>query len=358
MPSVRAVVLLLGLAPLWFAAPAWSDVPGDYGPAVALCTITEPEIDELSGLVTVSDGQMLLVEDGTPEPRPGSTSILMYRLDAGCAVQGDAVEFDQDPRDIEDLALRENTLWFADIGDNGANRETVALICVSYNPGDPQADGGAPVVFRLAYPDGRHDAEALLLAPDGTPYLVTKDPLGHSAVYRPVGTLDPSAEVAMEKVADVEFTMTGTPGGPVGRAGQLLVTGGAVSADGARIALRTYTDAYVWALSGSDIAGALATAPQDVLALPDAPQGEAISFAADSRSLIVAGEGVNSVITTIPATSGADDPQAGPTDGSDNQAAPTGAFQTSPATVAAGLIAVALVFGVILLIARIRRKGR
>lgn len=360
MPAVRAVVLAFGLAPLLIAVPAWSGVPGDYGEAVAQCTITDPQIDELSGLVALSDGQLLLVEDSTPEPRRGSTSILMYRLDTDCTVQGDVAEFDQDPRDIEDLALRENTLWFADIGDNGANRESVALICVSYDPEDPLAGAGQPVVFRLAYPDGPHDAEALVLAPDGTPYLVTKEPLGHSAVYRPLRALDSTAEVLMEKVTDLDFVMTGTRGGPLGRAGQVLVTGGAVSADGSRIALRTYTDAYVWELSGSDVAGALAAEPQDVLPLPDAPQGEAISFAADSRSLVVGSEGVNSVITVIPAAPATPSAQAPDTQAvaaAETEPVGTSAFATSPTTAAAGLAVVALVFGVVWVVTRIRRKG-
>jgi len=354
-------VLCLGL--LVIAAPAGAESPVDYGPPTSQCTITDPEIDELSGLVTLPSGDLLLVEDSAPEPRPGATSVLMYRLDSTCAVQDGVVEFDQDPRDIEDLAFRDNTVWFADIGDNGESRDNVALITAAYDPLDPQAEESVPVVFRLAYPDGPHDAEALLLAPDGTPYIVTKDLLGQSGVYRPAGELDPAGEVALEKVAEVEFAMTGTPGGPIGRAGQLLVTGGAVTADGSRIALRTYTDAYVWSLSGSDVAGALQEEPVAVVALPDAPQGEAISFASDSRGLIVGSEGVDSVITAVPAAAPDDptadpsaEPTADPTAESGGVAEATDAFETSPATVTAGLIAVAVVFGVIWLIRRMRRK--
>ncbi|MEJ7771153.1 MAG: hypothetical protein WKF51_04580, partial [Geodermatophilaceae bacterium] len=292
---------VLCLVPLLVSAPAWAEPSDDYGPPTSQCTITDPEIDELSGLVALPSGDLLAVEDSTPEPRPGSASILLYRLDPACSVSGDAAEFDQDPRDIEDLAFRDNTVWFADIGDNGESRSNVALISVGYDPAVGQTQTPEPLVFRLAYPDGPHDAEALLLAPDGVPYIVTKDVLGRSSVYRPAGDLDAAADVPMEKVADLEFTMTGTPGGPVGRAGQILVTGGAVAADGSRIALRTYTDAYVWALSGSDVAEALQADPIAVIALPDAPQGEALSFASDSRSLLVGSEGVNSLITAVPA---------------------------------------------------------
>ncbi len=350
---------MVGLIPLLIAAPAWARAPGDYGAPTRQCTITDPEIDELSGLVVLPSGEMLLVEDGTPEPNPGATSILLYRIDAGCEVQGGAAEFFQDPRDIEDLAFQDDALWFADIGDNGETRDNVAVIRVAYDPLDPQPRAAEPEVFRLTYPDGPHDAEALLLAPDGTPYLVTKDPLGRSGVYRPSDQLDPSAEVAMEKVADLEFSMTGTTGGPVGRAGQLLVTGGAVSADGSRLALRTYTDAYVWALSGNDIAGALAADPLDVLALPDAPQGEAISFAGDSRSLVVGSEGVDSVITVIPAvadesapstaTTGSPTGPAAASEGGADSGVETGAgngFATTPLTIAAVLVVGSVVVAV------------
>jgi hypothetical protein len=107
----------------------------------------------------------------------------------------------------------------------------------------------------------------------------------------------------MEKVASVNMTLTGTPGGPVGRAGQLMITGGAVAADGSRLALRTYTDAYVWPLTGSDVVTALAGESVRI-ALPESPQGEAISFTADHTSLIVASEGLPSALTVVPLPAG------------------------------------------------------
>jgi hypothetical protein len=72
-----------------------------------------------------------------------------------------------------------------------------------------------------------------------------------------------------------------------------------VAKDGSAIALRTYTDAYVWPLSGSDVPTALTAAPVRI-PLPDSPQGEAISFTTDSRSLVVASEGLPSDLTVVP----------------------------------------------------------
>jgi hypothetical protein len=150
----------------------------------------------------------------------------------------------------------------------------------------------------MTYPDGPHDAEALLLAADGTPYVVTKELTGISGVYRPVTALVRGGTVRLGRVSTVRLHATGTPGGPVGSAGQLLITGGAISADGHRLALRTYTDAYVWPLSGSDVVAALMGAPQRI-PLPPSPQGEAISFSADSRSLVVASEQLPSAVTQV-----------------------------------------------------------
>src|SRR3954451_7787729 len=78
-----------------------------------------------------------------------------------------------------------------------------------------------------------------------------------------------------------------------------MATGGAVARDGRHLAVRTYTDAYVWPLTGSDVAGALAGRPVRV-PLPDSPQGEAISFTADSRQLVVGSEGSPSALTVVP----------------------------------------------------------
>ena len=268
------------------------------GPA-AQCQITDPRLSELSGLVAVDD-QLVAINDGGDQ-------LSVFLLDAGCQVV-DVHTAAVDPYDPEDLAVAaDGTVWLADTGDNNAGRTTVALIALRPD--------GSTSVYRLTYPDGPRDAEALLLAPDGTPYLVSKEVLGASGVYRPGGPLVDGGTVALARVAAVNLTFTGTPGGPVGQAGQLLVTGGAVAQDGSAIALRTYTDAYVWPLTGSDVPTALAATPVRV-PLPESPQGEAISFAADNRTLLVASEGLPSDVTVValaPETVAALSPSAGVT---------------------------------------------
>jgi hypothetical protein len=323
--------------PIAAGGPAAAEEPGE---PVVRCQVTDPALAEISGLVDLGE-RMLVMNDG-------GDSLSVTVLDGACRVLETRTAA-VDPYDPEDLGLgADGTIWLADAGDNNAGRATVALLAL-------RPDGSAGV-HRLSYPDGAHDSEALLLAPDGTPYLVTKDVLGSSGVYRPVGPLSAETTVPMERVATVNMTLTGTPGGPVGRAGQLLITGGAVAGDGHALALRTYTDAYVWPLVGSDVVGALAGTPVRV-PLPDSPQGEAVSFTGDGRQLVVASEGVPSdvVVVPIPAAS----PSAGtaaPADGPLPSLSDLTSSGRSPVT--AALIAAAVATVVVSVGAKLRRRSK
>src|SRR4051794_27159921 len=343
---LRSVGVALALPPLLLTSPlllsaaaASADTAAPaYGDPVTRCEITDPRLPELSGLASAGES-MLAMNDGGDQAQ-------VYVLDGTCAV-GDVRTGAVDPYDPEDLALgADGTVWLADTGDNGQTRTTVALI-------ELHADGSSTLT-RLTYPDGAHDAEALLLAPDGTPYLVTKEVLGASGVYRPDGPLADGATVAMTKVLQLGLTLTGTPGGPVGRAGQLLVTGGAVSGDGRLIALRTYTDAYVWPLTGSDVAGALSGSPARV-ALPDAPQGEAITFAANNTDLLVSGEGLPTAVTLIPAA-GALAPAAATAPATEKGATPQPEPSHSITPWTAGLLAAVVATALVWVGGRLRRR--
>jgi hypothetical protein len=320
------------------AAAAPVQAAAETGQPSTICRVTDPRLPELSGLVVVGD-KMVAMNDG-------GDVLTVYVLDMSCAVV-DVRTAPVDPYDPEDMAVGpDGTVWLADIGDNRTDRPTVALLALHPD--------GSTAVYRMSYPDGPHDAESLLLAPDGTPYFVTKEILGASGVYRPSAPLTEGTVVPLARVAAVNFTLTGTEGGPVGRAGQLMATGGAVSRDGTLIALRTYTDAYVWPLSNSDVPAALATAPVRI-ALPPAPQGEAISFSADDRQLVVAGEGLPGDVTLVPATAALAPVAAAASAASATAAA---AQDSGPPAFTAGLIAAAVATAVVWIGGLlIRRRG-
>lgn len=249
-----------------------------------MCVLPGDELLELSGLA--SDGRhWFAVNDGGEQTE---VVVLNRRCEIERAITGDI-----DPYDVEDLALAaDGTLWLADTGDNGKDRDTVALIRLTQD--------GAATLYRLTYPDGQHDTEALLLGRSGRPLLVTKNLLGESEVYRPAGRLTSPGPTRLEKVANLTFHATGTPGGPeeAGSVGSMLVTGGAVSHDGKVVALRTYTDAYLYPAPDRDVRKALARTPVRV-PLPREQQGEAIAFEPNG-TLLSASEGSQQAIRAVP----------------------------------------------------------
>lgn len=238
-------------------------------PIRPLCTPPQPELAELSGLA--SDGQRWFA---VPD---GGQRLEVFVLEPGTCSIEDVITADINPYDVEDLALAaDGTLWLADTGDNDRDRETVALHRL--------APGGDATLFRLVYPDRPHDAEALLLDGSGVPHIVTKDLLGTSGVYRPAAPLRAPGPTPLERVASVRLGPTDTPGGPVGDTGSTLVTGAALSADGSVLALRTYTDAYLYPVTGGDIVTALSRPPVRI-PLPGEPQGEAVALMPDGTLL-------------------------------------------------------------------------
>ncbi|MDQ3990209.1 MAG: hypothetical protein M3291_13645 [Actinomycetota bacterium] len=228
----------------------------------------DPRLDELSGLAT--DGQHWFAVGDS-----GSRLEVLVLDPQTCAV-ADVVTNGVDPYDVEDLALgADGALWLADTGDNYRIRRTVALHRLGTD--------GDVTTFRLVYPDGPHDAEALLLDSTGLPHLVTKDIIGASGVYRPAGPLAAPGPTPLQRVASLQLGPTDTPGGPLGL-GSSLVTGAGVSPDGTVLALRTYTDAYLYGAPGGDVVAALRRPPIRI-PLPHEPQGEAVALAADGTLL-------------------------------------------------------------------------
>jgi hypothetical protein len=267
------MLLILGLLPV---APAAADDG-------VLCTIRDPRISESSGLAASAD-RLWTINDG-------GSSLRVYELDRSCRVLR-TIDDDIDPYDVEDLArAADGTLWLADIGDNRLDRKTVAL--------ERLRPDGTATLFRLTYPDGPHDAEAVLLTPDGRLYIATKEPLA-SNIYTYDGSLSASRATPLRRVASIGLMPTGTSGGPVGTAGQVLVTGGAVAPDGRSVVLRTYTDAYVFDAPDGDVEKALRDGDRRRIPLPPTAQGEAVTFSADGRSLLTSTEGVPGAVHVVP----------------------------------------------------------
>jgi hypothetical protein len=273
--GVVAGLLVLG------ATPASAD-PGEPPVPVDACTMSDKRLAELSGLVA-DEQYWYAVNDG-------GTRSSVFVLSRDCTVEK-VINGPTDPYDVEDLARApDGTFWLSDTGDNDKKRATVALIALT--------PAGRSTLYRLTYPDGAHDTEALLLDRSGVPHLITKSTLGAAEVYRPAGELASPGPTALERVGSIQLTPTDTPGGPVpGMVGSVLVTGAASSADGSVVAVRTYTDAYLFAVPDGNLLAGLGSKPVRV-PLPNEAQGEAIAVQPDG-ALVSASEGIGSPIRIV-----------------------------------------------------------
>jgi hypothetical protein len=292
------------------------------------CAVDDPRLDELSGMV-VRGGELWAVGDG-------GRRVQVHRLDPGSCAVTETRTADIDPYDVEDLALGpDGALWVADVGDNERDRATVAVVVL------PERGGAR--LHRLTYPDGPHDAEALLVDATGRPVVITKE-AGGAGVYRTVDPPDGAGPTALVRIGDLALPPSDTVGGPVGGVGSRVVTGAAMSADGAVVALRSYTDAWLYPVRDGDLVGALSRNPVRV-PLPGEPQGEALAF--EPGGALLSGsetrDGVPGQIRAVPgavALSGTQTPAApGPTD----VAAEPGPPRWLPAAIGGGAVVAALV---------------
>lgn len=232
------------------------------------CTVSDDRLAELSGLVVDADGTWAMTD--------GGRRVQLHRIDDTCEIV-DTRTADVDPYDAEDLARGpDGALWVGDIGDNERSRETVAVVVV--------AARGEARLHRLTYPDGPHDAEALLVDGEGRPIVVTKEFGRPAGIYRTAAAPDGTGPTPLVLVGEVTLPVSDTVGGPIGGVGSRVVTGAAASADGTVVALRSYTDAWLYPVLGGDPAAALTGAPLRV-PLPDEPQGEAVAFEPDGTLL-------------------------------------------------------------------------
>lgn len=265
-------VLLVPAALIATTAPVAADPSAK--PGTKVCATSDDRLGSLSGLAVNSNGMYVVNEQG------GQTTaeLDVYRLNpASCEVQK-VLRDPRQPNTPEDVATSpDNAVWVADVGDPGKQRDKVALW--KFAPGADQAN-----LYRLTYPDGPHDAAALLLGPNNTPVIVTKE-LGTGKLYAPTGQLSEDNAVPMKQVGAVPVTQTGTSGGPLGATSQRVFVGGAVSPDGKKAVLRTYTDAYEWDISG-DLATSLTKGKPRRTPLPNEPDGRAISYSADGKSYL------------------------------------------------------------------------
>jgi hypothetical protein len=166
-------------------------------------------------------------------------------------------------------------LYIGDIGDNDAKRRTITI----YKIAEPAKAGGSvnAEAFHASYPGGPHNAETLLVAPDGTLLVVTKGDTGPVAVFKFPKSVSANATVRLEPVGAIEELN-----------GQ-RITDGAISPDGQLVVLRS-KDALMFYSGPAFLRGEFKTLGRFDTATLREPQGEGVTFGPNGV-VYLAGEG-------------------------------------------------------------------
>lgn len=197
--------------------------------------------------------------------------------------------------DLEDMAIGPGPvndvdyLYLGDIGDNDARRREIRVVRFAEpdlsGPRGQQLEVTEAEEFRLTYPDGPHDAEALFVDPvTGDLFIVTKEK-ERARVYSVAGGAlqdGAAAKLAAAGKLDVDE-----------------VSAGAISADGSRILLRRERQGWLWnRRAGERVADALQRKPEKVpvLGKRQGPNGESIGFGPNGDRYYTVSEGKKQAI--------------------------------------------------------------
>jgi hypothetical protein len=262
---------LLAAALLGLAVPASAqEVPG----AGLAMRLQDPRIVESSGMALSRrhPGVLWTHNDSGDRAR-------LFAVGADGRTRATLTLAGVEARDWEALAAGRDdrgrpALFVGDIGDNNGVWPEVAV----YRVAEPAALRDATVAavrYRLRYPDGSRDAEALLVDPRGNRLYVATKSVDGGSLYQAPAHLRTGQVNVLQRVARVPP----------------IVTDGAFSPDGRSFVLRDYQGAFVYTAPGRRVGS---------FELPIQYQGESIAVAADGRSVLAGSEGADSAVWRVP----------------------------------------------------------
>ncbi len=269
MHSIRAIVAVVFVV----ACAPGGDVCVLDGEPLAL----DDAMREASGLASSRTHDDVLWTHNDSE---GGAAI--FAIDTDGALLGRASLIGAQNRDWEDMAVARcpsggpdgDCVFIADIGDNRAAREGIG-IWVAAEPEPRRNDEQSAVFFRVHYPDGPRDAEALAVLPDGRLLIVSKGREQPIGAYRSAPLEWPGHGTP---IVDLEL-MARLSEEPVDLPAQ--VTGAALDRSGRMLALRSYASLQLYEVAEDSLRALLET-PLALDSLAE-PQGEGVAFGRRGR---------------------------------------------------------------------------
>lgn len=238
-----------------------------------MCRINDPRLPEVSGLVSSQSHPTTL---WTHNDSGDSARIFALNAET-CSIQAQITLSGVTARDFEAIgrgtdAAGSSVLWIADIGDNSATRASVTLYRIP-EPATLTDQVVTPEAVTVTYADGARNAEGILVSPEpaGPVWIVSKEAVG--GIYQLTAGFQQSGSAVATRIADVPSYLTDA----------------ALDFDGAGIVLRRGN-------FGQTRQGSVPGADPRSFTFPSQPQGEAVTFSADSHYLFIASEGAADLI--------------------------------------------------------------
>ena len=240
------------------------------------------------------DGVLFTINDSGNEP-------VLFALDTSGADRGAWRVKGARNIDWEALAVgpcgtsASNCVYIGDVGDNDAVHPTRTIYRVAEPIANASAAMGSISVGQsvtFTYADRAHDVEAMYVARNGDVFLITKRALAtESAHLRPalVFRISSDAWTAKNKVtAELIDSLSIVPGSAPFRA----ITDAALSPDGKHVAVRTYSQLYVYSTDATSgrVLGDVPAAVCNLAPLGEA-QGEGVTWLSSSGRFAFSSEG-------------------------------------------------------------------
>jgi len=256
--------------------------------------LSSPELNEVSGVAVsqLHPGILYVHNDSgdssrffaiNPEGKLITTYYFKARLNGFAGVL-----------DCEDIAVGagpdkgQSYIYLADIGDNFGWRSSVQVYRFKEPALKEKADTLAATILTLTYPDGRHDAETILVDPlDKLLYIISKreDSVG---MYSCALNFKNKDVVVLQKRGKLHFDNKGK---------RNWIVSGAISADGSQVLLKSLEHVYYWKRQGNEpVCTTLQRAPKVQTAFVSHGQEEGIAFSPDGNSYYVTAEGAGTAI--------------------------------------------------------------
>ena len=277
-----------------------ADESRDYGEPEVIGRLQSDAILESSGLAAsrCSDGILWTHNDSGGGARVYALDLKGRDLGSWDVARGSNLDW-------EDIASFRSAngkcrLFVGDIGDNGLQRGYLSV----YMFEEPSAkDEGKHIrstspatEIRVMYPEGRHNAETLLVHPKTEDiYILTKVRFGESGVYRADASdwkraaRDGSAALMS---LQAKIRVPSVTGG--------FLTGGDISSDGRRVVVCDYVGAYEFELprGENDFEKIWSVTPKIVEA-GMREQGEAVAYSADGLAIYLTSEGAKAPLIKV-----------------------------------------------------------